>query len=251
MKTVDIFIPVYNEERVLACSVIKLREHLLGHEFPYQWTIVIADNASTDATLEIAQHLAQKFADVRYIHLDQKGRGRALRRAWLESKADLVCYMDVDLSTNLNSLRPLLDSLSDGYDVAIGSRLMPASRTTRSLRREVISRTYNLMIKALFWNHFSDAQCGFKALTRRAVDALVPLVEDQAWFFDTELLLLAERLGYRIKEIPVEWIEDLDSRVKIVKTAIDDIKGLLRVRFRRRLPTQTPVDGSESWPASR
>lgn len=232
MQTVDIVIPVYNEEVALPRSVQTLREYLLTSEFPYRWTIVIANNASIDRTLEIAQQLAEKYPDVRVHHLDRKGRGRALREAWLTSQADLVCYMDVDLSTNLKSLRPLLDSLSKGYDLAIGTRLAPASRTTRSLKREVISRAYNLLVKLFFQTHFSDAQCGFKALTRRVVHDLVPLVEDQSWFFDTELLVLAEKKGYRIYEVPVEWIEDLDSRVKIVKTAIDDILGLIRVRLK-------------------
>src|SRR5262249_11037614 len=154
-------------------------------------------------------------------HLDQKGRGRALRRAWTESAADFVCYMDVDLSTNLTALPPLIRALSEeGYDLAIGSRLMRASRIRRSLKREVSSRAYNLLIKLLFWRKtFSDAQCGFKGATRKAVRNLVPLTKDQAWFFDSELLLLADRKGYRIAEIPVEWIEDLDTRVRIIRTA--------------------------------
>lgn len=230
--TVDIVVPVYNEERVLRRNIETLRSFLVETAFPYRWRVVIADNASRDRTLEVARELAAEHPEVRVLHLDEKGRGRALRAAWLGSDADVVCYMDVDLSTNLRALEPLIRAVAEeGYDLAVGSRLMPASRTTRSLKREVISRAYNLLIKLLFFNRFSDAQCGFKALSRRAVRALVPLVRDESWFFDSELLLLAEHFGYKIKEIPVEWVEDLDSRVNIVKTAWDDVLGLIRVRW--------------------
>ena len=230
--TVDIVVPVYNEERVLRRNIETLRAFLIETAFPYRWRIVIADNASRDRTLEVARQLAAEYPEVAVLHLDQKGRGRALRAAWLGSDADVVCYMDVDLSTNLRALEPLIRAVAEeDYDLAIGSRLMPASRTTRSLKREVISRAYNLLIKLMFFNRFSDAQCGFKALSRRAVRALVPLVRDESWFFDSELLLLAEHFGYKIKEIPVEWVEDLDSRVNIVKTAWDDVLGLIRVRW--------------------
>lgn len=231
MASIDIVLPVYNEEKVLAQSVQTLRD-FLSSGFQHQWRLVIADNASTDSTLKVAQDLATSHLDVSYIHLDQKGRGRALKRAWLESQADIVSYMDIDLSTNLRHFPPLIDALINGADVATGSRLMRASRIRRSLKREVLSRGYNLMVKALFFTRFSDAQCGFKALTRRAVQALIPLVEDNKWFFDSELLILAEKKGFRIAEIPVEWIEDLDSRVNIVRTSLDDIKGLIRLRTR-------------------
>jgi len=229
---VDVVIPVYNEESALEKSVLALRE-FLQKNCPIEWRVVVANNASTDSTIEIAKRLAERFADVRYVHLDVKGRGRALRKAWLETDADIVAYMDVDLSTNLRFFPPLVQALLDGYDVAIGSRLMSASRVTRTFRREVISRCYNLLVKSLFFTRFSDAQCGFKALTRLAATKLVPVVKDESWFFDTELLILAEKKGYRIKEVPVEWVEDLDSRVHILRTATDDIRGLLRVRFHR------------------
>jgi len=231
VNSVDIVLPVYNEEKVLSQSVETLRQFLSGG-FPYKWRLVIADNASTDSTLGVAKELSACYPDVTYIHLDEKGRGRALKKAWLESTADIVSYMDIDLSTNLRHFPPLIAALTGGYDVAIGSRLMPASRIKRSLRREVLSRGYNLMVKAMFGTRFSDAQCGFKALTRKAVQALVPLIEDNKWFFDSELLILAEKKGFRIAEIPVEWVEDLDSRVKIIRTSLDDIKGLIRVRTR-------------------
>lgn len=229
---VDVVIPVYNEEADLERSITTLRAFLKG-QVDYDWRIVIADNASKDRTLEIAQELSARYpGEVTCIHLAQKGRGRALRKAWTESDADIVSYMDVDLSTDLSAFPPLIDSLIDSeYDVAIGSRLKKGAQVQRGLKREIISRIYNLMIKAMFFNKFSDAQCGFKAVTRRAVRDIVPLIQDQAWFFDSELLLLAERMGYKIYEVPVKWRDDPDSRVNIVNTAWEDIKGLFRVRF--------------------
>ncbi|OGO43266.1 MAG: glycosyl transferase [Chloroflexi bacterium RBG_16_57_9] len=232
VPTVDVVIPVYNEERDLPRSVTTLHV-FLKENCPYRWRVVIADNASTDRTLELAQELSQRYPEVTYIHLEQKGRGRALRTAWTSSDADFVSYMDVDLSTNLNAFPQLIDALvKDSYHVAIGSRLKKGAMVTRQWKREIISRMYNLLIKLMFPSRrFSDAQCGFKALSRQAVCKLVPLVKDQAWFFDSELLLRAEQHGYKIFEVPVEWIEDLDSRVKIGKTAWEDVKGLARVRF--------------------
>ena len=231
MTSVDVVIPVYNEEHILGQSVVALRE-FLGQNLSQSWKIVIADNASTDSTWEVAQDLARQYTDVVSLHLDEKGRGRALRRAWLESSADIVSYMDVDLSTDLKAFPQLVQAIDDDYDIAIGSRLLPDSSVTRSFKREFTSRSYNLLIRAMFLGKFSDAQCGFKALSSKAAQELVPLIKDQEWFFDTELLILAEKKGYRIKEIPVAWDEDPDTRVAISKTVRDDLKGLLRMRFR-------------------
>lgn len=242
MPTLDVIIPVYNEERDLPVSVRKLREFLLTH-CPYKWRIVVANNASTDSTLSIAQALKAEFpGQVDYIHLDQKGRGRALRKSWLESPADVVCYMDVDLSTNLTHLMPMVEPLFKGtHHVATGSRLMPGARVTRQFKRELISRAYNLMIKLMFPSRrFSDAQCGFKAMTRKSAQELLPHIEDNRWFFDSELLLRAEQLGYTIWEVPVEWIEDLDTRVKIISTAIEDMQGLWRIRT-TKFPVAAPA----------
>ena len=231
VTTVDVVIPVYNEEGDLERSIDALRG-FLRDRFPHSWRIVIADNASVDGTLEIAKSLSSQYPDVTYLHLDQKGRGRALRRAWLESDADIVSYMDVDLSTDLDAFPALIDGLvKEGYHLAIGSRLKKGAKVERQLKREIISRCYNLLIRFVFRNRFSDAQCGFKALTHEAVLDLVPIVEDQGWFFDSELLLRAEQKGYQIYEVPVGWVDDPDSRVNIVQTAWGDLKGLFRVRF--------------------
>lgn len=232
MNSVDVMVPVYNEEVALPRSVSILRESL-GSSLRHSWQIVIVDNGSVDGTLGVAEGLSSQYPDVSFIHLDQKGRGRALRKAWLESGADIVSYMDVDLSTKLDAFPRLVDALEEGYDVAIGSRLTQGSKVIgRSVKREITSRAYNLLIKSMFLPSFSDAQCGFKAVKREVAQQLVPMIRDQEWFFDTELLLLAERKGYRIKQVAVEWVDDADTRVRIMKTAFEDVKGLLRLRFR-------------------
>ncbi len=234
---IEITIPVYNEERDLPPSIEKLHA-FLRETTTFTSSIVIADNASTDRTWQIAQELERRFPNVRALHIPQKGRGLALRTVWSQSRADIVSYMDVDLSTNLKFFPLLVHGISIGYDVAIGSRILQASQTTRSLKREVVSRCYNLLVKSLFFSRFSDAQCGFKAVRRSVAQQLLRRIENDHWFFDTELLLLAEKHGFRIFEVPVEWIEDLDSRVKIFRTALEDVRGLLRMRlkgFKQRL----------------
>lgn len=224
-------IPVYNEEKALPVSIPMLHSFLSENMAGYDWSIEIADNASIDRTPMVSEALVRDYDRVRYLRLEQKGRGRALKRSWTGCDADIVSYMDVDLSTNLESFPPMIHALAhEGYDIGTGSRLMKGANTVRSVKREFISRSYNLMVKAMFFTRFSDAQCGFKAVTRQVVDVLLPQIEDNVWFFDSELLIIGEKCGYRIYDVPVKWIEDLDTRVKIVKTAIDDIKGLLRVR---------------------
>jgi glycosyltransferase involved in cell wall biosynthesis len=231
--SVEFVIPVLNEERGLPVSIQKLHGFLVDNLQDYDWRIVVADNGSTDRTPKVVEELSFKYDEVRYLRLEQRGRGRALRSAWLASEADYLCYMDVDLSTELEAIPPLIDSLANqGFDLAIGSRLKKGAKVVgRSLKREIISRGYNLIVWSMFFVKFQDAQCGFKAITRKAAGELAPLVEDNSWFFDTELLIIAEKNGYRINEIPVEWTDDPDSRVKIVMTASDDMKGLVRLRF--------------------
>ena len=225
----DVTVPVYNEEQDLASCVHRLHRHLAQH-FPYQHTITIADNASTDATPLIANRLAAELPDVRYLRLEQKGRGRALSTVWQSSAAEVVAYLDVDMSTDLNALLPLVAPLISGHsDLAIGSRLSRHSRVVRGTKRELISRCYNLLLRGTLLTRFSDAQCGFKAMRADVGRRLLPLVEDTGWFFDTELLVLAERTGLRIHEVPVDWVDDPDSRVDIVSTAIADLKGVARV----------------------
>jgi putative flippase GtrA len=226
---VEIVIPVYNEERALASSIRRLHRYLT-ERFPFSWVVTIADNASTDGTWIEACRLARELDRVHAVHLDAKGRGRAQRAAWTASRAEVVAYMDVDLSTGLDALLPLVAPLLSGHsDVAIGSRLSPTARVTRGSKREFISRTYNLLLRTMLRSRFTDAQCGFKAIRADAARQLLPLIEDEGWFFDTELLVLAEYNGFRIHEVAVDWVDDPDSRVDVVATAREDLKGVARL----------------------
>jgi glycosyltransferase involved in cell wall biosynthesis len=228
--TVDVVVPVLDEERTLAAN-IELLVGYLRREYPFGFRVVIADNASTDSTPEIAAALAASHGEVDVLRLERKGRGLALRTAWLRSEADVVSYMDVDLSTNLESFLPLVAPILSGHsELAVGTRLARQAHVRRRLKREVLSRGYNTLVHAGFRACFSDAQCGFKAVRADVARRLLPLVEDEGWFFDTELLLLAERNGYRIHEVPVDWIEDLDSRVDLLPTIAGDLAGLVRMR---------------------
>ncbi|MDT4999089.1 MAG: hypothetical protein QOK12_1194 [Mycobacterium sp.] len=225
----DVVIPVFDEERDLAASVRRLH-HFLATEVPYPSRIIVADNASTDGTLAVAHALAAELPDVDVMHLDAKGRGGALHAAWSASSASVVAYTDVDLSTDLRALMPLVAPLISGHsDVAIGSRLSASSRVVRGPKREFISRSYNLILRGALGARFSDAQCGFKAVRADVAHQLLPLVADTGWFFDTELLVIAERAGLRIHEVPVDWIDDPDSRVDVLHTAFNDLKGCWRV----------------------
>jgi glycosyltransferase involved in cell wall biosynthesis len=230
--TVDIILPVYNEVAVLRQSVEQVLAFVKQHP-KYRWHITIADNGSNDGTSVLARELETEYpGQVQALLLTIKGRGIALREAWTRSRADVVSYMDIDLSTDLNHLPELVDMIAEqGCHVAVGTRLAKGSKTRRSFKREVTSRGYVFLINAFFPRlRISDAQCGFKALSREVADTLVPKIENTMWFFDTELLILAHRHGYKICELPVRWDEDPDTKVHIIKTAIEDVKGLIRMR---------------------
>ncbi len=234
----DVVIPVHNEEADLAGSVARVHQHLAT--LPYSFRITIADNASTDGTALVAHRLSHEYDEVRAVHLPEKGRGRALKHVWSTSGSQVLVYMDVDLSTDLNAFLPLVAPLLSGHsDLAIGSRLTRGARTLRGPKREVISRGYNLLLRGTLRAGFSDAQCGFKAIRSDVARELLPLVEDTGWFFDTELLVLAERAGLRIHEVPVDWVDDPDSRVDVWRTARDDVRGIARLGWallRGRMP---------------
>ena len=249
LPAVDIVIPVYNEEADLERSVQRLTRYL-DERFPLPWVVTIADNASIDRTWGIACRLANEVEGVRAVHLEQKGRGRALRAAWLASDAPVVAYMDVDLSTDLDALLPLVAPLLSGHsDLSIGTRLASGSRVVRGPKREAISRTYNLILRAILRSGFSDAQCGFKAVRSDVARELLPMVEDQGWFFDTELLVLAEENGLRIHEVPVDWVDDPGSTVDVVRTARDDLAGVWRM-LRRSASGATLTPRSLRTPAA-
>lgn len=236
--SIDVVLPVYNEESQLRPSVERLFNFLTQH-LHQNWRIIIANNGSTDNTVQVARSLANQYQNIRLINLPEKGRGRALKKVWLESESEILSYMDIDLSTDLNHFPSLIVALiSEGYDLAIGSRLAKGAMVHRSIKREILSRGYIFLIHTMFRTKFTDAQCGFKAITKKAARTIIPQIRDNEWFFDTELLITAESTGFQIKDIPVCWNEDSDSRVKIISTVIRDILGLLRLRF--KLPKQTP-----------
>ncbi len=227
--TVDVVVPVSNEVEALRPSVERLHAYL-SDSFPFSWRITIADNGSTDGTAELAGELEQELPGVRAVRLDRKGRGLALHEVWSASDARVLAYMDVDLSTDLAALLPLVAPLLSGHsDLSIGSRLSRGARVVRGPKRELISRSYNTLLRLVLRARFSDAQCGFKAIRSDRSRELLPLVRDRAWFFDTELLVLAQRAGLRIHEVPVDWVDDPDSRVEIVSTAIADLRGVVRL----------------------
>nr|WP_228501781.1 bifunctional glycosyltransferase family 2/GtrA family protein [Nocardioides agariphilus] len=228
VPVLEVVIPVHNEEAALPLAVAEVTAYL--DTLPWTWRLTIADNASTDGTPLVAHRLAKANHRTDVRRLEEKGRGRALKRVWEASDADVLVYMDVDLSTDLNALMPLVAPIVSGHsDLAIGSRLTRGSRVVRGPRRELISRTYNKILRGTLGARFSDAQCGFKAIRRDVARVLLPMVEDDTWFFDTELLVLAERSGLRIHEVPVDWVDDPDSRVDVVRTALDDLRGIRRV----------------------
>jgi len=247
---VDVVVPVFNEAASLTRQIRRLH-HALQVSLPATWRITIVDNGSTDDTARLADRLAVELPGVSTRHLTAKGRGRALREAWSRSDAQVVAYTDVDLSTDLTALFPLVASVLSGHgEIAVGSRLLPGSRTTRGARREVISRTYNRLLHLVLGARFRDAQCGFKVLRRDVAATLLPEIADQGWFFDTELLIRAERHGLRIVEMPVEWIDDPDSRVDILPTALADLRGVWRLfrelgprRHATLIPRPAPLAG--------
>lgn len=232
--SVNIVIPVYNEEAELEASINTLVSFLAIHLADFRWVVTIADNASTDKTYSLALKLTKQNPRIHALHLDQKGRGRAVKYAWSKGDYDYVAYMDVDLSTDLKHVPSLLHALQRGYDIAIGSRNLHGSQIYgRSLLRTITSKGYIVLIKLFFWVHFSDAQCGFKAITRKVRDTLLSSIQDNEWFFDSELLIVGEKKGYRIYEEPVTWIDNPGSTVRVYKTAIGDLKGLYRLFFAR------------------
>lgn len=229
--TVEITIPVYNEEKELKPNVLKLYNYCKENLSDYDWHITIADNASSDNTPVISATIEKHYPSISLYRLEQKGRGRAVKRVWSQSRADFCVYMDLDLSTDLKHIPSLLHALQDGYDIAVGSRLAKGAKVEgRTWLREIISRALNfLFIRLWFQTHFTDAQCGFKAVTKRVVENLISYIKDNEWFFDGELLIVGEKSGYKIYEEPVHWVDNPGSTVRLYSTILGDIKVMLRL----------------------
>lgn len=238
----DIVVPVYNEQAELGSSIVLLMELLNRPNAKMQdvtWQIVIADNASNDQTWDIAMALTRDYPNaVRAVRIPAKGRGRALKTAWGTSRARMMAYMDVDLSTDTNQIPELIVPILEGSaDVVFGSRLLPESHIERCLKRDIISRAYNHMLQRYLHVNFKDAQCGFKAISAGARDVLLDSIEDDEWFFDTELLVRAERLGVAMREIPVRWREDPGTTVHIIDTVLKDLQGMYRLKHEAQADT--------------
>lgn len=232
MISVDIAIPVYNEEKQLRKSIAKLRTFVADKQLAnYKINIIIVNNASVDSTVPIGKSLAKQYRNVQFLSLRKRGRGRALIACWRQSKADVLAYMDADLSADLSFLKHLIDAVAKkGADIAIGSRLAKGAKVSgRTFVRELMSRGYNLLIRILFRVSFRDAQCGFKAVSRQAFQRFASLIKNRNWFFDSEMLIIASKAGFLIEEIPIFWRDDPGSTVKVAKTAKEDLLGLLRL----------------------
>ncbi|MBI4033354.1 MAG: glycosyltransferase family 2 protein [Candidatus Blackburnbacteria bacterium] len=229
--TLSVVVPVYNEEKDLPRNIPRLHKFLKDNFKDYDWEIIIGDNGpSYDRTAQVSKELVKKNPGIKYVLVPRPGRGGALKRTWLSRKSDILVYMDVDLSSDLQFLSSIVEAIKNGSDIAIGSRLKRGAKVYgRTLTREIMSRGYNLLIKLLFWTSFWDAQCGFKAIKREAAQKLLPYIEDTAWFFDSELLIIADKAGFKITEVPIVWRDDPRSTVKVAKTAWGDIKGLVRL----------------------
>jgi len=228
---INITIPVYNEEKRMGDNVLKLY-HYIKSSLKYPFEIIIADNGSTDNTPAIAKQLSYKYPEIKLLHIEQKGKGIAINTSWSRSKADILSFMDVDLSADLKHFQQLIDAiLKDGYDITIGSRLITHKKVKRSLKREIISRCYSFLLKLAFFVKFHDAPCGFKAIKKEAADRLLPLINDAGWFFDSKLLIIGEKLGFKIKEIPIEWIDDPGSKVNIPGTAYEYLKAIFLLKI--------------------
>lgn len=231
---IDVALPVYNEEKELKTNTLKLYKFLKKTYGKDNFIITIADNASTDSSFQIAQKLQEEYSEIKIVHLERKGRGRAIKKVWLLSPARVLAYMDLDLSTSLDDFPFLVSSIiENNYDIAVGSRLLPGARIyKRPMLREVLSRGLNILIKIIFLVRFSDAQCGFKAISSKRKNIL-NYVKDDEWFFDSELLIIAEKSGLRIFEKPVIWIDNPGSTVRVLGTVTGDLLGLLRIFFTR------------------
>lgn len=230
-KSLTVVVPVYNEEKDIPRTIPQLHEFLLKNFKNYDWELIVANNGpSKDRTAEVSKQLEKKLKNLKYVCIPRPGRGGALKEVWLQSNSDMLVYMDVDLSSDLTYLEQLVTSLENGADIAIGSRLARGAKVYgRTLTREIISRSYNILIKTFFWTSFNDAQCGFKAITQEAARELLPVIEDTKWFLDSELLIVGEKAGYKIREVPIVWRDDPASTVKVAKTAWGDIEGLWRI----------------------
>ncbi len=234
-KNVLIVIPTYNEERIIKQNIDQLFDFCENNLQKYKWRIIVADNGSTDRTIKIVKEQKQKYSNLEYFHLSQLGKGLAIKKAWQDYIADVNIFMDADLATELKFTPTLIKGIAEEkYDLIIGSRYHKQSKCKRPLMRSVCSKSYNFILKMLFNIKLTDTHCGFKALSKPAVQKIIPKIKNNGLFFDTELLILARHYNLNIKEIPVNWTEEKGrkTKVKILRTALDYLKEIVKLKYR-------------------
>lgn len=229
MKNIEIILPVYNEEKILKKNVLKVKQFF--DKYCKNFLIVIVDNGSTDHTYEIAESLQNEYSNIAAFRLKEKGRGRALRFRILNSPFPFIGYMDIDLSSNLSCLLRMYEELSRGYDIVIGSRLLPGAEVQRSLIRRFLSTGYSFLVQCILNLPYKDYQCGFKLFRRERILDLLTLIKNNNWFFDTELIYYAHNNKLRIKEIPVLWKERKRGKVRLIPTIVEDVLGIVRLKL--------------------
>lgn len=232
-----IVIPAFNEESVLKQSVLKIFDFCESN-LPDAYQIIIADNKSTDQTAKIGRALAQRLRPVDYLYVGLKGKGAAIRSGFSKYSADIYCFMDADLATDLSALPLLIKGINQGWDVVIGSRFAKESKVRRSLPRKIFSWGYHAIAKIFLNLKIKDLPCGFKGINQKVKENVLPQVRNNEWFFDSELVVLAEKQGYKIKEIPISWSDPRKgrdkSRVRTLPLAINYLKEIIALRKRLR-----------------
>jgi len=232
---ISIAVPTFNEEKIIEQRINQLFDFCENNLKKYKWRIIVADNGSTDRTIKIIRKQKQKYSKLEYFHLKKLGKGLAIKKAWQDYLADVNIFMDADLATELKFTIPLINGITEEkYDLTIGSRYHKQSKCKRSLIRSMCSKFYNFILKIFFNIKLTDTHCGFKALSKSAVQRIIPKIKNNGLFFDTELLVLARYYNLKIKEMPVNW-EDKNERktkIKIIKTGLKYLKEIIKLKYR-------------------
>ncbi|MBI4652910.1 glycosyltransferase [Candidatus Kuenenbacteria bacterium] len=235
---IEFCVPVHNEEKILKNNILKLLNYCHNQNFNFDWKIVLINNGSQDNSEKICQELFNQYSQkIKIENIKQSGKGRALKFYWQKSKADIVIYMDIDLAVSLDNIPNLIEPIvQENYDLIIGSRLLSDSKIKRSFIRELSSQTYNFLSKIILGHYFSDLQCGFKAIKVDVFKKIAPYIQNNKWFFDTELIVFANYFKYKIKEIPIEWQEnrydERKSKVNLVKDSLKFLINLIKLKIR-------------------
>jgi dolichyl-phosphate beta-glucosyltransferase len=228
----SIVIPAYNEGRRLTPTLQKVLDYV--HTQGWDAEIIVVNDGSTDNTAEIVRTFAARNPDVRLLeNPGNRGKGYSVRHGMLKTRGEVIVFSDADLSSPIEEMPKLLQAISDGADIAIGSRWLRAElQTTRqSLHRQLFGRIFNGLNRVILGLHFKDTQCGFKAFTRRAAQTILPLQQIERWGFDPEILFLARKFGFRVKEVPVRWGHVGGTRINPLVDGTRMFQEMLRIRW--------------------